>query len=225
MTTVTIPSRSSAPSAVATGARAQTVAGVSAGAFLAILGLLHILKPELSPTWRMVSEYQIGRHGWLMSVAFVLLAAACLATARTVVPVAADRAGRVGRIALRLSAAGLTLAAVATADPVTATPEQLTTHGNLHGLGAMVGIPAFLVAAIAVNRSVQRSQRAPQLRAATVAVVTALIVFAVSMAVMFDGAPATPDVRLGIQNRALVVTYAAWLIVAARAAVVTNRTR
>jgi hypothetical protein len=33
--------------------------------FLAILFLLHFLKPELDPSWRMISEYEIGRYGWM----------------------------------------------------------------------------------------------------------------------------------------------------------------
>jgi len=31
--------------------------------FLTILFLLHFLKPELDPAWRMISEYEIGRLG------------------------------------------------------------------------------------------------------------------------------------------------------------------
>lgn len=209
----------------ASNATAATVAVVTAGGFLALLGLMHVLKPELSPTWRVVSEYEIGRHGWLMSAAFILLAVACLATARAIAPITADRAGRIGRGALCMTAGGLVLAAFATADPVTATTDQLTTHGNLHGLGALIGIPAFVVAAVALSASVGRRHWPTGLRAATAAVGAAVVVYGVSMAVMFDGAPSTPDVRLGIQNRVLVVAYAAWLIVAARVAVRTTQPR
>jgi hypothetical protein len=34
---------------------------VFAAMFLALLILLHVLKPEFDPTWRMISEYEIGR--------------------------------------------------------------------------------------------------------------------------------------------------------------------
>lgn len=48
-----------------------------AGLFaLGSIALLHILKPERDITWSMVSEYAIGEHGWLMAVAFFLLATA-----------------------------------------------------------------------------------------------------------------------------------------------------
>ena len=52
---------------------------VLAGAFLAILVLLHFLKPELAPSWRMISEYEIGRLGWIMRLAFVCWGAGVLA--------------------------------------------------------------------------------------------------------------------------------------------------
>ena len=38
--------------------------------FIVILILLHFLKPEFDPKWRMISEYEIGKYGWLMRIAF-----------------------------------------------------------------------------------------------------------------------------------------------------------
>ncbi len=43
---------------------------IFAATFITILFLLHFLKPELDPSWRMISEYEIGRYGWLMRLAF-----------------------------------------------------------------------------------------------------------------------------------------------------------
>jgi hypothetical protein len=47
-------------------------------AFLAILSLLHVLEPDFDPP-HLISEYQLGRFGWLRSVAFFCLGAAALA--------------------------------------------------------------------------------------------------------------------------------------------------
>ena len=44
-------------------------------AFLAILSVLHVLEPEFNPP-HLISEYQLGRFGWLMSLAFFCLGAA-----------------------------------------------------------------------------------------------------------------------------------------------------
>jgi hypothetical protein len=38
--------------------------------FIVILILLHFLKPEFDPKWRMISEYEIGKYGWFMRIAF-----------------------------------------------------------------------------------------------------------------------------------------------------------
>ena len=52
---------------------------LAAGAlFLVLLVVLHILKPEYDPSWRMISEYEIGRLGWVMQLAFFFLALASL---------------------------------------------------------------------------------------------------------------------------------------------------
>jgi hypothetical protein len=34
----------------------------TAGAFLALLAVLHPLKSEFDPSWRVISDYEIGRH-------------------------------------------------------------------------------------------------------------------------------------------------------------------
>jgi hypothetical protein len=38
----------------------------AAATFLVLLAALHFIKPELDPSWRMVSEYEIGRYGWVI---------------------------------------------------------------------------------------------------------------------------------------------------------------
>jgi hypothetical protein len=134
-------------------------------------------------------------------------------------PVTDNRAGRIGRAALLATAAGLALAAFATSDPVTATKDQLTTHGNLHGLGAALGIPGIVIAAIAISRSVRDNPTyARATRNATQVLLAAMTVFVVSMATMFHGSPSTPDTLVGIPNRLLVVAHASWLLVIANRA-------
>ncbi len=198
---------------------ASTVTTVTAAGFLAVLAVLHILKSDLSPTWRMISEYEIGRHGWLMQAAFLMLATSTVGAALILRPVTDNRAGRIGRTALIVTASGLALAAFATADPITATADQLTTHGTLHGLGAMLGIPGIAIAAIAIARSIPADVTyARPIRIASHILLAAVAVFFVSMIAMFRGAPATPDVRIGLQNRGLVIAHATWLLIVANRA-------
>jgi Protein of unknown function (DUF998) len=51
----------------------------AATTFIALLAALHLIKPELDPSWRVISEYAIGSHGWLMAVVFLSLAVARVA--------------------------------------------------------------------------------------------------------------------------------------------------
>jgi hypothetical protein len=50
--------------------------GFAAG-FLITLAALHVLEPEFNPP-HLISEYELGRFGWLMSMAFFSLGAAAL---------------------------------------------------------------------------------------------------------------------------------------------------
>ena len=52
--------------------------GAGAAGLLLLVGL-HFAKPDVAPSWHMVSEYAIGRHGWLMTACFALLAISCAA--------------------------------------------------------------------------------------------------------------------------------------------------
>jgi hypothetical protein len=59
-------------------AREQTLKEYLCVTFLAILSVLHVLEPEFNPP-HLISEYQLGCIGWLMSLAFFCLGAASLA--------------------------------------------------------------------------------------------------------------------------------------------------
>ncbi len=45
-----------------------------AATFVVLLAALHFIKPELDPSWHFISEYAIGRYGWMMVLAFLSLA-------------------------------------------------------------------------------------------------------------------------------------------------------
>ncbi len=55
-------------------------AGLSFGGaatFLFLLAALHNLKPELDPSWHMISEYAIGNHGWMLRLSLFCLSVSC----------------------------------------------------------------------------------------------------------------------------------------------------
>ena len=189
-----------------------------AAMFVVLVAALHFIKPGLDPSWRMISEYEIGDYGWIMVLAFLSLSfsyatlfAAIRSQVRTTV-------GRVGLALLLAGAIGTAMAGIFTPDPITATADQLTMHGNLHGVGALIGIPTFPVAATLISRALARNQawssaRRSLLWAAGLTWV-GLVGFAVSMAIMFRGS-FNPDVLIGWPNRFLMLTYCGWLMTVA----------
>ena len=53
---------------------AAWVAFAATGVFVVLLLLLHVVRSELDPSWHFISEYEIGKHGWIMQAAFLVLA-------------------------------------------------------------------------------------------------------------------------------------------------------
>lgn len=196
----------------------------AAAAFVVLLAVLHLIKPEFDPSWRMVSEYAIGRYGWVMALAFLSISwsgVALFAAIRTHISTAG---GKVGLALLLVSGVAITAAAIFTADPMTAGKDELTTHGNLHGLSAMIGIPGMTIAAILVSRGLVRNPlwspaRKSILWSANLIWVSLLLMILI-IAVMLpqNGGKFGSDVLIGWPNRLMMVAYSAWLMSVARQA-------
>lgn len=193
-------------------------------AFLALLALLHLVKPELDPAWRMVSEYAIGPYGWLMVLAFFALSLSCFAAFAAVRSQVGTVGGKLGLGLLVTAGAALAAAGVFTSDPITASEEQLTTHGYWHGLSAAIGIPGLPLAAVLVSHSLARAPRWSSARRTLLAtaylswVALGLLLATIAVTLPRNGGKFGPSVPVGWPNRFLVVTYCVWLIAVARGA-------
>ncbi len=189
----------------------------AAATFLVLLTALHFIKPEFDPSWRVISEYAIGRYGWIMVLGFLSLALSCGALFIAIWSQIRAIGGRIGLAFLLVAAAGLIIAAIFTTDPITASQDELTTDGNLHALGAALGT-GFPIAATLIGLSLARNQawspaRRSLLWAAGLTWI-GFLVFALSMAIMFpDDGTFGPDVLIGWPNRFMIVAYSAWLMV------------
>ena len=75
MTKVTVLSN---PAAAVSSQAAARVSLVATTIFVVLLAALHIIKPELDPSWHFISEYAIGPYGWLMMLAFLCLGLSCV---------------------------------------------------------------------------------------------------------------------------------------------------
>ena len=203
-------------------ASSQTAARLSfaaAATFLILLAALHFIKPELDPSWRVISEYEIGRYGWIMVLAFLSLAVSCVGLFIAIRSQIDTIGGKIGLAFLLVAAAGLIIAAIFITDPITASHNELTTHGNLHGLGAALGT-GFPIAAALIGWSLARNQAWSSARRSLVwsagLAWIGFLVFALSMVVMFpDDGTFGPDVLIGWPNRFMIVTYSVWLMVVA----------
>jgi hypothetical protein len=200
-----------------------------AATFLVLLAALHFIKPDLDPSWRVISEYSIGNYGWMMVLAFLSLAVSCVSLFVAIRSQTRTIGGKIGLAFLLVAAAGLIIAAIFTTDPITASRDELTTHGTLHGLGAALGI-GFPIAAALVGWSLARNEawssaRRSLLWAGGLAWI-GFLVFALSMVVMFpDDGTFGPHVLIGWPNRFMMLAYSAWLMVIAWRAARLSRQR
>jgi len=192
--------------------RAADLAIACSLAFLAILALLHGLEPEFDPRWRMISEYELGRHGWLMSLAFWCWGAAVFA-------LRAALGGRIGRLAsgwFGLLGLALVGAGAFLTYPITAPRVDLPS--GLHNLCGAIVILTFPVAATLAAR------RLPGERAVAWATGLCWLGLAAFFGVMIatrvlhpEAGRVGPDVPIGWPNRFMVACYHVWLLAAARA--------
>ena len=207
-----------------TSVAAARLAYRAAAAFLVLLVALHILKPELDPSWRFVSEYSIGRHGWVMVLAFLCLATSCAALFVAIRSHIQTTAGKVGLGLLLLVAAALAAGGVFVMDPITAGKDELTLHGNLHGFAAMIGIPSLPIAALLISRSLLHNPAwTPERRALRASAhgtwISLVLMFTIlGITLAQNGGQFGPSVVIGWPNRLVVIAYAAWLIVVSRRA-------
>jgi len=111
---------------------------------LAALALLHMVSPEFSPSWRMVSEYANGRYPWLLTLMFIGWAVSSFALVAALWPLSATTLGKIGLVFLALAGVGQTMGAL------------FDINHKLHGPAAMIGIPSLCIAAVLLTMALSR---------------------------------------------------------------------
>lgn len=211
-------------------ALASRAATAAAYAVAVIIVSLHAIKPELDPSWRFISEYAIGRHGWIMKLAFLLWAASCAALALALRREVHTVPGKTGVTILWITAAALVVAGLFPQDPVTAKPDDTTTSGAIHALASMIGIPGLPIAAMLISSSLWRTNPAwaPH-RSAIMWPANATWISLVVMAVYLIWAVPRAggfhvEVWAGWMNRLVVATYLAWQLTVAHRLMANRKT-
>lgn len=193
----------------------------SAFTFVVLLVLLHALKPELDPSYRFVSEYAVGQHGWVMIVAFLVLSLGCASLFAAIRGQVTTRAGKAGLALLAIATVALAVGGIFPMDPITIAPEDATLHGKIHGFAAMIGIPALPVAALLISANLRRLPAWSAARGALrwsahlpwMSLVLMDVVLFVSLS---RGGKFGPEVPIGWPNRLVVLAFALWLMVVGR---------
>ena len=183
---------------------ALVVGGITVG----LIALLHVLKPEYDPSWRMISEYSLGRHGWVMRLAFLAMALALGATCLALWPF-----GGAWTIGLAFVALGAVGAAFIDADPIMTPRADATPVGRAHTLLGAVLLagfpPAALLAGIGVTGALGWT-----LAIASVVPFAGLVWFLIAFAPA-HGQGGSPAIRIGWPDRFCVLAYLAWVVLAA----------
>lgn len=166
---------------------ALAATAVSCGALI----MLHVLSPEFSPSWRMVSEYANGRAPWLLTVVFFAWAASSFALLFALWPLSASTLGKAGLAFLVLAGIGQIMGGV------------FDINHKLHGPAAMIGIPSLAIAAVLVTMAMMNRGDivAPPLWSAHLPWISFVLMMATLM--MFFGALKAAGIEMSAESAPL----------------------
>jgi hypothetical protein len=192
-----------------------------------LLIALIFIRPDLDPSWRTISEWAIGRHGWIMVLAFLISAVSYGSLFVAIKSQIEGIWGKIGLGILLICAIGTVGVGVFRTDPMPLTPEKPLSTGALHiifGTSALLLLP---FAALLINLSLARKNQAwaPARRAllwtaglpllGLIGSLAHLAIFVIPLGVGAYG----PGVPLGWPPRVLFLTYMVWLIILALQAI------
>ena len=200
---------------------AAYVSIVFGSVFLILVTLLHFLKRELDPSWRMISEYEIGRHGWTMRLAFFCWGASVLAATIAIWPSLQTIGGVIGRWWLLVIVIFLFGAGIFKADPITDQTNSLV--NRLHALSGTVVILTFPIVATLAASSLMKNLRWLPVRGllvlAVVLVWAGMIAYFATIIIARSKNPKVGEdgtrIYMGWPNRFNVVTYLIWIFIVA----------
>lgn len=199
------------------GARIAIAGAAVSGVSLAAL---HVLRPDLAPSWHVISEYAVGPNGWMMALCFGSLAIGCAGLLSALLTEVRTIGGRVGLGALALAVIGLAMAAFFPIDPITTPPGEPTLSGTLHGVASMIGNPGLIVAALCLAFALRNTPRWAGTRNAMLTFAhlswIGFALMAVAMvSLMSSGSTDGLGWVVGYANRLLMIAYIGWVITSA----------
>ncbi|PKL85930.1 MAG: hypothetical protein CVV22_05200 [Ignavibacteriae bacterium HGW-Ignavibacteriae-1] len=203
------------------------IAIASSAISLISLLLLHFVSPEFEPNWRMVSEYALGNHRWLVSLFFIFWGLSSILLAATLWNHVSSRAAKVGVILLFISGVGASLAAYFD-----------VSQPMGHGIAGLLGIPTVPIATLLISYHLSKKPEwfsaAKTMKLLAHGTWISLLLMVITMFVMMSGfqnagiqmGPDSPPpshvpdgvvALVGYVNRILILVDIFWLIYVAKA--------
>ena len=179
---------------------------------LMLMVLLHVLEPGFDPSWRILSEYSLGRYGLLMRIAFVAMGTGVIAIA-----LAISGAARPWSLSLALVAIGPLGAAFIDTDPITTPRTQMSRRSNVHAaLGSLfnLGFPAAATVA-GISAASDPATGTILAWASVVPWITLAWFLGTNVRHTRPDAVGAPDVHIGWPNRVSILAYLGWVALAA----------
>lgn len=192
---------------------------------LLCLTVLHFASPEFKPGWRMVSEYALGKHKWILTLFFTFWCVCSVLLACLLWNVVTTKWAMFGVVLIFISGTGALMGGL------------FDVKHKLHGLSFMLGIPTLPAGALLVSYHLIKNEswsiHQSSILLSAHAIWISLVLMAISMALIFSGfkkagMPMGPNVEPpqklpagviglnGYANRILIVCYIGWLILIAK---------
>jgi len=173
----------------------------------ALLGLiaLHAVRPDYEPASHMISDYAVGRLGWLMVAFFLLWSVGILLFSASLLLSGPSSAGRkLGAFLLGVTSIGLLVSAAYPTD-LPGAPD--TPDGNIHTLSFLVNVCSLLVAIPLLSFGLREHQGwGTYRRIASILAVLVVLAFFLQLFTL------RKDMPYGLTNRLFVVMLFAWFI-------------
>jgi len=193
---------------------------VSVITFLILLAVLHFLEPEFNSP-HLISEYELGNYGFLMSFAFFCMGAGTIFLTRAIWSDLRTKGGRFGRWWLLLIGIAYIGAGIFPPDPA------LIVASRLHGISGLIVIFSSPIAFSLLARSIviheQWSGVSRLVTGMTILTWIGLLSFYTSIIFFYGVVPGSNTLVVGWTNRFMIVTYSAWLMTVAWQAIRISR--
>ncbi len=184
---------------------------------LGSLATLHVVSREFAPSWRMVSEYALGKHRWLITSFFSCWAISTLLCCGLMASFANSTIQIVGIIFVAISGTGALLGGI------------FDVKHTKHGLSFLLGVPTLPIGALLFSYNLPSENHWEELIYLAHATWISLVIMAITMIVMMNGfkkagIPMGPNEKPplavpqgvvavnGYANRLLILCYIGWLL-------------